>query len=253
MTSHPPCYVISLAREAQKRRAFLERNRPTGLQFEVFDAIDGSALTSEESVRRGLVTAEADGYTPGAIGVAASHRERWSKAMASERPLLVFEDDAYIRHDILRQLPRLLSAVPAWDIIMLGFNTDAVLDIRLSANINLAGFSPNRYPSADDLEIFSRETGPVGPVPLNNAMGACGYLIAPSGARKLMSVFPLDNRTVAIPGNLSRYGTLAFRCVTFDMMWNTILPVMQAFMAIPPLALPLNNVASSTTKDLGQA
>ncbi len=253
MTSHPPCYVISLAREAQKRRDFLERNRLTGLDFEVFEAIDGNTLTGEESVRRGLIVAEAEGYTPGAIGVAASHRDLWSKAIASERSLMVFEDDAYIRRDILRQLRRLLSTVPAWDIIMLGFNTDAVLDIRLSANINLVGSSPNRYPTADDLEIFSRETGPVVPVPLNNAMGAGGYLIAPSGARKLMSIFPLDNRTVAIPGNLSRYGTLAFRCVTFDMMWNTILPVMQAFMVVPPLALPLNNVASSTTKDLGQA
>src|SRR5579863_8208538 len=123
-------YVISLAQYPEKRSAFLERNRQTGVAFAVFDAIDGSAFAFEDCVRNGLVAADAIYYTFGAIGCAASHRALWMEAKETNSALLVFEDDAYCRRDIACQIEDVLTKLDRWDIVLLGYNTDAVLDFR---------------------------------------------------------------------------------------------------------------------------
>jgi glycosyl transferase family 25 len=241
------CYVVSLAREPQKSAEFLERNRATGLPFTVFPAVDGSALTLEDCVERGLIAADAIGYSRGTIGAGGSHSTLWKEADATGSNLLIFEDDAYCRHDIARQIDELLSGLPDWDLIFLGYNTDAVLDIRMSEHFNFAGFFSNPAPSHGQLQAFANETGRVVAVRLNNAFGLCSYLISPHGARKLISLFPMDNRRVRIPGNMASLGRDTFRCMTVDMITNTLYPSMSAYAAIPPLAIPLNHRTSSTT------
>lgn len=241
------CYVISLARLPEKRSDFLERNRGTGLRFEVFEAVDGSKLTIDECVQKGFITASAVRYTLGMIGCAASHHSLWKEAETTQSNLLVFEDDAYCRHDIADQIQDLLSSLPDWDIILLGSNTNAVLDFKISEHFNFAGFFSNRHPSHEQLQAFTKDTGRVVAVRLNNAMGSCSYLVSPQGARKLISLFPMDNRLVFVPGDKARSGRDTFRCITGDMMMNTLYPRMNAYVAVPPLVIPRHDHITSTT------
>ncbi len=86
------------------------------------------------------------------------------------------------------------------------------------------------------------------PMRLNNAFGLCSYLVSPQGARSFLSLFPLDNRPVRIPANRAKFGRDDFRCTTIDMATNTLYPHMSAYVAIPPLALPLNDKSTSSTR-----
>jgi hypothetical protein len=83
---------------------------------------------------------------------------------------------------------------------------------------------------------------------LNSAFGLCSYLVSPQGARKLLALFPLDNRPVRIPGNRIKFGKEDFPCMTLDMTLNTLYRHMNAYVAIPPLALPPNDQAASSTR-----
>jgi glycosyl transferase, family 25 len=250
------CYVISLARQPEKRSDFLDRNRQTGLQFEVFEAIDGNDLTFERCVQKGLIAANAVFYTPGAIGCGASHFSLWKEAQSTQRNLLIFEDDAYCRHDIADRLKEILPLMPDWDIVLLGFNTNAVLDFRISRSCNLEGFFSNRNLSHEQLHEFTHETGAVVAARLNNAFGLCSYLVSPKGAEKLISLFPMDNRPVFIPGNKASFGRGTFRCIIIDMLTNTLYRRINAYVTIPPLVLPRHDHLTSTThgpgSDLGQ-
>lgn len=241
------CYVISLAREPQKRAAFVERIRRTGLDIEVFDAVDGRSLDYDQCVQDGLVAADATGFTRGRLGCASSHRALWREAERSGRNLLILEDDVYCRHDIARQIPRLLASLKDWDIVQLGFNTNAVLSFQLSQDCVFSGFFSNEKPTMQQLEAFARQTGVSVPLRLSHSFGLCSYLVSPQGARKLLSLFPLDNRVVRIAGNKARFGREDFRCKTLDMHVNTLYARMQSYVAIPPLALPLNDQATSST------
>ena len=247
MNNSYQCYVISLASEPQKRTDFFRRNGETGLRFEVFDAVDGRTLAFDEFVRTGAVKADAVGYTQGSLGCASSHRALWAEADRSQRSLLIFEDDVYCRHDIGRRIEDLFSRLREWDLVLLGYNTNAVLDFGISEHCNFAGFFSNEAPSAQQLETFAKETADAVLVRLNNTFGLCSYLVSPQGARKLLSLFPLDNRPVRIPGNRTKFGKDTFRCTTIDMAANTLYARMNAYVTIPPLALPLNDQATSTT------
>ncbi len=248
MSDRYECHVINLARQPEKLAAFLERNRATGLAFKPFVGVDGSQLSEEECVRRGLLKSGAQRYTKGQIGCGASHRGLWQHAVATQKNLLVFEDDAYCRHDIVDRLAKLLDGLSDWEVILLGYNTDAIFDVQIAPHNNLHGFFPTPHPSSDQLQAFAASTGEVTALRLNNAFGLCAYLVTPAGAAKLLASFPMDNRPVLIPGNKQRFGRDTFPCMTIDMLTNTLYRDMQAYALIPPLALPLNDPGTSTTR-----
>lgn len=241
------CHVISLAREPEKRAAFLDRNRDTGLTFQIFDAVDGTRLTQTECVSTGLLKEGAVRYTQGALGCAASHRALWQQADATGRNYLIFEDDVYCRRDFAAQLGNFLPELHDWDIVLLGYNTDAVFDVRIFEHADFAGFFSNPRSTQERLRIFAETQNPVTAVRLNNAFGLCAYLISPQGARKLAAAFPMDNREVFIPGNKPKYGLDRFYCMSLDMLTNVFYRGINAYAAIPPLAMPLNDPTTSTT------
>lgn len=239
--------VISLARTPEKAKAFLDRTTITGLPFEVFQAVDGSKLSTAEALQQGLIAENVELYTPGAIGCAASHRALWQEAHRTNTNLLICEDDVTCRHDIDAQIRAILATPGAWDVILLGYNTNTVLDVKVSAAFDFAGFFSNEYPTAAHLAAFARETTTVLTARLNNAFGLCAYLVSPEGARKLLTLFPMDNRAVLIPGAKVKFGFDAFTCSTLDMLTNTLYPHINAYACIPPLALPLNDLKTSAT------
>jgi glycosyl transferase, family 25 len=246
------CYVISLARAPQKLTTFMERNAVTGLSFRPFEAVDGALLEPSECFRNGLVRRGARSYARGTLGVAASHRALWQRAVVARTPLLIFEDDAYCRYDILAQLERVVGALENWDILLLGYNTDAVLEFEVLPSCSFGGFFSKSYPAPEDLAEFVRTRSEVAVFPLKNAFGMCSYLVSPQGAEKLLAaVFPLDNREVTIPYNRFRYGTERFLCRTFDMNMNTQYRQIGAYTVVPPLALSANDIRNSSTLGSG--
>ena len=195
----------------------------------------------------GVIRANAVGYSEGMIGCGASHLALWKHAKNNQRNILIFEDDAYCRWDLRNQLDGLLGNLRDWDVILLGYNTSSVLDVRISEDCNFAGFFSTQHTPAQ-LEKFQKTTNNVALMRLNNAFGSCAYLVSPQGAEKLIKTFPMDNRPVRVPGlQTIKSGRTTFPCVTSDAILNTAYRDMNAYAVVPPLVIPLNDRATSTT------
>ncbi len=209
-------------------------------------------LDPSECFTSGLIRRGARSYARGTLGVAASHRALWHRAVTARIPLLIFEDDVHCRHDILAQLERVVGLLPNWDFLLLGYNTDAVLEFGVLPSCSFGGFFSQPYPSPEDLAEFARTRNEVAAFPLQNAFGMCSYLVSPQGAEKLLAnVFPLDNREVIIPYNKFHFGTERFLCRTFDMNVNSVYRQIDAYTVVPPLALSPNDRSTSSTLGRG--
>ena len=237
--------VISLARTPERLDRFLTANRATGWDFEVFPGVDGSAIPVADVVAQGALVNGARGYTPGAIGNALSHRALWRRSIESGSVLAVFEDDVVLRRDAKERLAEIVAALPeGWEIVMLGYNTDTVLDIRMSQSCDLRGTFSVHNPNAEQLAEFSLATDPVGRFPLNHAFGVGAYLISPAGARAFAETcFPMNDRLFFIAALESW-----FQPFGIDGMMNAVFRTRRAFACFPPLAWSSNDIQSSTVQ-----
>ena len=239
------CRVINLARNPQRLKRFLEQNATARLHIERFEAVDGSKIDLVDAVANGTIVRGAK-YTPGAIGVAMSHRAIWRDSIARKKCALVFEDDVILRRDLGDLLPKLVSQLPeSWDIMLLGYNTDSILDLGLGCGkISLYGSFSVAYPTSSELSAFADSNEPVGTYKLNGAFGISGYAISPRGAERLLSkCFPMDNRVIPIPA-LGRGIVLT----GLDGMLNAFFRRISAFACFAPLVLPINDRSSSSVQ-----
>lgn len=237
------CYVISLAKCPEKTTGFFERNRPTYINFKIFHGIDGTEQSVDDAIRMGVVAPGATDYTMGSIGCAASHLSLWRNSIANDHHIMIFEDDAFIRHDFKHHIRSQITSIVDWDIILFGFNIDSSLDIRMIPGCDFGGRFSLRYPSLDNLLVFAKMIGSTTLYRLNNAFGLCGYALSPSGARKLVELcFPMDNRPLYI-----RFWNKASPCKTIDMMMNCFFSELRSYVCFPPLVLSPNDHTTSTT------
>ena len=237
------CFVISLARTPQRMAAFLGRNGATGVKFKRFEAADGNAISMADAVVQSIVKPGTRWETKGAIGVALSHRRLWDKAIADGRSLVVFEDDAYLRADIRARSMRAIAPLGDWDIVLLGYNIDSLLEVDLAGDLVLSGLFTPRHPSVANLEKLVKSEDPVMTLRLRHAFGLCGYAISPAGAKKLReSVFPMDNRMLEFPATRRHLPVSSI-----DAMMNAFFRTMSSHVCVPPLVLTENNWAKSTT------
>jgi GR25 family glycosyltransferase involved in LPS biosynthesis len=238
------CFVVNLERQPERLRDFLDRSSSTGIRFQIFPAVDGHDASNAELRAPHFIAAHVRNYTPGALGNALSHRRLWQRCAATEQPIIVFEDDAWIRTDFRSIVS---AAVPertdVWDIIFCGYNFDTILEFELVPGCNLrCGFSV-KHPTVRDLVRFVDMTGPASAHRLRNAFGTCGYIISPNGAAKLAAAcFPLDNTPIPIVASQA----MLVPC-SLDSMMNGVLANMNAWVCVPPLVLTQNDPAASTT------
>jgi GR25 family glycosyltransferase involved in LPS biosynthesis len=237
------CGVISLKRTPERLAHFLELNGPTGIDFQVLEAIDGSALSDEELMPPEVLKPGSIGYSRGAIGNALSHRKLWDRAIETSRKMLVFEDDAYIRRDLKTALPPLLASLgDDFDYLTLACNTDSIVHIEYVGGTDAVLHFTVPYLTEAGLAEFVATTRPVGAFRMRNSFGTCGYVVTPEGAAKLKAaVFPLDNRSVAVPG-LKR----TLRASAFDFMMNATYRSIRAYACVPPLVLSMNEKGKRT-------
>ena len=240
-------FVINLDRQPERFTQFRQWNGGCGLTIQRFAAVDG--VTVNEATRRAVVTDEAYSANPnkGGIGCRLSHKRLWEYAARIVKPIAVFEDDAVLRLDIKTVLFPLIAGLrQLWDIILLGCNTDAVLNFHPSEKLQSTPlFSP--YPTGAELAAFQASTGQVRLLRLSNSYGLCGYVISPLGAKRLLQLcFPIENRLLFIPGlGLRSY-------VGLDHTLNAHYSSISAYMCWPPLVLSPNDPTRSETLRSGQ-
>ena len=178
--------VISLERTPERLKQFRAINAHLGPLIETLPAVDGQQLDRDELVRAGLIV-EGMAWSAGAIGASLSHRLCWLRAIQSGRPVCIFEDDIFLRHDFLTQTLALAEGLPHdWDTLHFGCNTDSVLDVEILPGCNARGTFTPLAPTLADCERFALTSGSVAAMRLHNAFGRCSYAVSPGGARKLI-------------------------------------------------------------------
>lgn len=238
----PPAYVINLARTPERLASFQRQNAASGITFNRFDAADGSLIGEEEAIGFNLIRRGSKWRTPATIGVALSHRNLWEATIAEDRPRMVFEDDVYIRADVAEVFAAATRELAAWDIILLGYNTDALIEFNVAADFGMSGLFTVKHPDAGQLEAFQRSRLPTNLFRLRHAFGISAYAISPAGARKLTAnCFPMDNRLIEFKAANNR-----FNAFSLDCMMNVFYGDLDAYAFVGPLALPLNDWEAST-------
>jgi glycosyl transferase family 25 len=238
----PEAWVINLKRTPERLASFLRQNAGTGIAFRRFEAVEGSEIGQEEAVRRGLIKPGTKWRTAATIGVAASHRQLWEETVAEGRPRLVFEDDVFIRENFCAVFAAATSGLESWDIILAGYNTDALVEFNVAGEFDMSGLFTIKHPKPAQLAAFVRSIDPANLFRLRHAFGISAYAISPAGARKLLArCFPMDNRMIEFKATNHR-----FNAFSLDGMMNVVYRAIAAYAFVGPLALPLNDWQTST-------
>ncbi len=240
---------INLKNRTERRDTFLANNRAeldaAEIPWRRADGIDGSELanSTEELIARGIILRGGLGpdyqpHTWGHLGCALSHRSLWEEAARSgdDDVLVILEDDAQVSPQFgtrLRQVLEFAEKREPWDILHLGFNTDAPLTIQLDCpRMEIRMICPVE-PGAP-FAISWPDKPPEGELLLARVLdihGICGYAVSGRGARRLLAAcFPMT--ATSIDGTISRQ-TRAGR--------------LHALIALPPLVLSPNDHADSDT------
>jgi GR25 family glycosyltransferase involved in LPS biosynthesis len=151
------CFVVSLKRTPERLHVFLAKNSQCGINFQQFEAIDGEQIDAS-AIESSIVAKGATDYTPGGIGNAMSHLTLWQRCARQPKAFVVLEDDAVVRSDIKARLVTTTAQLTEWDIILLGYNTDAPLELNIAPGILLGGHFSVFYPNNEQLANFATST-----------------------------------------------------------------------------------------------
>ena len=246
---------INLTSRSERNDAFLRSNRSeldaAAFPWRRVDGVDGRELansTAEELIARGIIARDGleEGYEPhtwGHLGAALSHRSLWEEAARAgdDAVLVILEDDAQVCPQFGPQLRNVLELArnrEPWDLLHLGFNTDAPVTIQLDCprlEVRLICQENGRPVGLGAPFAVSWPEKPhEGEMLLARAVdihGICGYAVSAAGARRLVAAcFPMT--ATSIDGTISRKAREG---------------VLKTLMAIPPLVLSANDHADSDT------
>lgn len=168
--------VISLLRAHERRKNAENQLLSNGADWEILEAIDGLRLQNfpleynEKKVSRLLGFS----LTLSEIGCFLSHREAWLRCIEKNSPVLILEDDFYLKSSIHEAMNCLLQNQDLWDIARLQALSDSSHTVQKEFN---------------QFKIVCNDYDP---------LGATAYIIKPSSAKKLIihsdEIFePLDH------------------------------------------------------------
>ena len=168
--------VINLDRALDRKQSVETQFRQFGLEWTFVSAVDGenhdlSAFERFLKVNPLLLRP----LLPGEIGCFASHYRLWQECVATQKPLLIIEDDCILQDgilDVIAELPGLLGSYPY---------------IRLAGHIRRRHSLLRKLPDGRSLVRLGK--GPHGTV---------AYAIAPEAAERLIRHatvwnWPVDN------------------------------------------------------------
>ncbi|HHP0487342.1 TPA: glycosyltransferase family 25 protein [Vibrio harveyi] len=115
-------FVVSLARSLDRRERIEEKLKQQGIEFEFFDAVDGSIdgfLHSEKS--RPVITQRRKGYQLKTSEVAcfSSHYELWVRCTELDEPIIILEDNVDPVEGLKQVLTHTLPLTSTYDYIKL--------------------------------------------------------------------------------------------------------------------------------------
>jgi glycosyl transferase family 25 len=219
-----PVFVISLSRTPERRELFNARN--PGLEYEFFDAVDGSALSAHDA-SDGQVFAEGLRYSPGATGCALSHVRLWQRAVESNEAMTIAEDDAVFRADFHQRMEECLASIPAdWDVVLWGWNFDRALALNMMPDVSPAVVSFRQDLMRSSIDRF-------------RALADAPRLF------RLMACLPLRSARRRIPAINLEIANVGIDCATCAEYAH-----LQAFASLPPLVITENDKSVSTIQTL---
>jgi tetratricopeptide (TPR) repeat protein/GR25 family glycosyltransferase involved in LPS biosynthesis len=236
MAGAPPIHVISLARTPDRLASFRADN-PDLQGWEVFPAVDGTAV--DAATRDAL--GDTSLYSAGAVGNALSHMALWRLCIAGAQPLTVCEDDAVLRGDFAEAGARLLAQAPDYDLVLWGWNFDAVVEAEVSPGVPVAMLA-DQEALRRQAPLFRRDRRAPAPLGLRKALGILCYTVSPKGAARLASLavpFPTTRLSMPLmPHDIEN--------ATFDVVVASHYMRLSAHLSFPPLAITRNEWSRST-------
>ena len=224
-------YVISLKSTPERLETFLKNN--FHMEFEVFEAVDGSTLTPVGA------------YKHGGMGNAMSHIELWKKCVELNEPITICEDDALL-HSKFKMSCHIALMHEPYDFICWGWNFDAHLwaspdpflsPVQMIFNQDIMRNNKQGYLKTPVHHVFMK---------LHLFNGTFCYTISPKGAKRFLEIcYPLKPViTAAIP----QLGQINITPAGLDSAMPEAYQQTYSVVCFPPLALCDNDHSTSTVQ-----
>jgi glycosyl transferase, family 25 len=235
-------FYINLEKRKDRNEEFLRRNSQSAECCRV-NAPEGNLLCIDDLLVRGLIAEPLESYSPGVLANALSHRELWERALSTEAPVTIAEDDAVLNRNFSTKAAEVTAKLPPdWDIILWGWNFDSILHCEIIPGLKDGVMHFNPSPLWDKQDWFQEIDTESIPLRLFGAFGILCYTVSPKGARMLQGLcFPLRNELILIPGlgcHLKNF--------SLDTVMNKYYRILKAYVSVPPLAWSENDKTTSS-------
>lgn len=234
-------FVINLDRSKDRLDTFRQANEKW-LPYTRVSGVEGTTVSREELHREGAIDISL-AYTAAAAGCAMSHIGLWRRAVAENRTLTVCEDDAvFNRHFVARSEALLQQLGENFDLVMWGWNFDAVLSFEFLPGVSPCFASFDQDEMRRNLPAFAGLRFAPSLYRLRRAFGALCYTLSPQGAKALIEkCLPLRPLQTRFPGYAHPLPN-----TDIDLAMNPHYPQLRAYVSLPPLVLTPNFRETST-------
>ena len=224
-------HLINLDRSKDRLAKFMARNAHFGNVVRV-PAVDGREINREELQAKGLIAGDL-GYTPGALGCALSHIGLWQKAVAENRTITIFEDDAVSSINFAESAAHTLAQVSRdWDLICWGCVFDPLF-VWLEFDYVKATLHFYDRHFRGQFDAFQHEGYSPTPIKLLHSFGLQAYSVSSKGAKALLDgCVPLRRRHITFPG-----AGVTTPNAGIDVAMAGVYPSLKAFLCLPPLVI----------------
>lgn len=215
-----------------------------------FRAVDGKTLDIEALLRDRLIHADVlPAYTVGALGCAMSHLALWQRAITSNEPVTIAEDDAIFNSGFDEDADTLLQEIdPEWDLILWGWNFShpILFDAMPGVSSCVAHFDEGAMRRG--AAIFRDQIVSPRLFRLYRAFGTPCYSVSPKGAKALWDkLVPLRDGSVLFPGSGKPY-----RITGIDVAMNGAYDALRAYVSMPPLVITRNERSTTQGREMAK-
>ncbi len=241
--------VISLKRTPERLKSFYQNNKNVLVEWDidVIHGIDGLEQEQFNQQSRWVSTSAMQHWTKGAIGSALSHIKAWRRCIELNQDVVITEDDAILASDLKHKLDQLNimgRSANQTGLVLLGWNTDSLLQAELSPGLEMISLFEPIYPELEQIKAIINTNRERYLCHLNQCFGLPAYWINPQIAHELLNVcMPLK-----VEQNTMMRGIPKHVLVTLDGMLTNRYKEIRAKVIIPPLAMALNNQHTSLTR-----
>ncbi len=208
-------YIINLERSVKRRKHILAEAAKHKLEFELFPAVDGSALSRkevEEMCHLNAIKKAPKWLTPGMLGCSLSHYKVYKKIIEDGiNAAFVLEDDAILPHNSAELLADISANLETNEIVSLyymsfgkcqlskmdvtnlpqGFSLRFPIDI--SRILSTAGYVITRDAVKSLLDIL---------LPIRVSPDSWGYFYENAGFKSFRCVYPMPIRITAVQSDI---------------------------------------------------